>query len=85
MGSRPGRDDRSCPRRRVPVRVNVPPGSQTARKLRLKERGIPGKPPGDLYLVLEVVLPPAATDKARQLYETMAREMDFNPRQDMGA
>ena len=67
------------------VRVNVPPGSQTARKLRLKERGIPGKPPGDLYLVLEVVLPPATTDKARQLYETMARELDFNPRQGMGA
>ena len=67
------------------VRVNVPSGSQTGRKLRLKERGIPGKPHGDLYLVLEVVLPPAATDKARQLYETMAREMDFNPRQGMGA
>ena len=67
------------------LRVNVPPGSQAGRKLRLKERGIPGKPPGDLYLVLEVVLPPAATDKARQLYETMAREMDFNPRQGMGA
>ena len=67
------------------LRVNVPPGSQAGRKLRLKERGIPGKPPGDLYLVLEVVLPPAATDKARQLYETMAREMNFNPRQGMGA
>jgi curved DNA-binding protein len=67
------------------VRVNVPSGSQAGRKLRLKERGIPGKPAGDLYLVLEIVLPPAATDKARQLYETMAREMDFNPRQGMGA
>jgi curved DNA-binding protein len=67
------------------VRVNVPSGSQAGRKLRLKERGIPGKPAGDLYLVLEVVLPSAATDKARQLYETMAREMDFNPRQGMGA
>ena len=67
------------------LRVNVPPGSQAGRKLRLKERGIPGTPPGDLYLVLEVVLPPAATDKARQLYEEMAREMNFNPRQGKGA
>ena len=67
------------------VRVNVPAGSQSGRKLRLKERGIPGNPPGDLYLVLEIVLPPADTNKARQLYETMAREMDFNPRQGMGA
>lgn len=66
------------------VQVKVPAGSQTGRKLRLKERGIPGEPPGDLYVVLEVVLPPANTDKARQLYETMARELAFNPRQKMG-
>lgn len=65
------------------VNVTVPAGSQTGRKLRLKARGIPGNaanPAGDLYLLLEVVLPPATTDKARELYETMAREMAFNPR-----
>jgi len=66
------------------VQVKAPAGSQTGRKLRLKGRGIPGDPPGDLYVVLEVVLPPADTDKARQLYETMARELTFNPRQKMG-
>lgn len=63
------------------VEVNVPPGSQTGRKLRLKGRGIPAATPGDLYLVLEVVLPPAHDDKARKLYEQMAREMAFNPRE----
>lgn len=67
------------------VEVNVPPGSQTGRKLRLKARGIPAATPGDLYLVLEVVLPPARDDKARQLYEQMAREMAFNPREPNGA
>jgi curved DNA-binding protein len=67
------------------VEVNVPAGSQTGRKLRLKARGIPGSPPGDLYLILEVVLPPADNDKARQLYETMARELAFNPRERIGA
>ena len=66
------------------VHVKVPAGSQTGRKLRLKGRGIPGESPGDLYVVLEVVLPPADTDKARQIYETMARELAFNPRQKMG-
>jgi len=69
--------------------VKVPAGSQGGRKLRLKGRGIPtnsaSDPAGDLYLVLEVVLPPGDTDKARQLYETMARELDFNPRLAMGA
>ncbi|WP_019939163.1 DnaJ C-terminal domain-containing protein [Bordetella sp. FB-8] len=65
--------------------VQVPSGSQNARKLRLRGRGLPGEPAGDFYLVLEVVLPPADSDKARQLYETMAREMPFNPRQRQGA
>lgn len=63
------------------VEVRIPEASQSGRKLRLKGRGIPGAPPGDLYLVLETVLPPANTPKARELYQTMAREMAFNPRQ----
>jgi len=67
------------------VEVRVPEGSQAGRKLRLKGRGIPGAPPGDLYLVLEVVLPPASSPKARELYQTMARELAFNPRQGPGA
>ncbi len=62
------------------VTVTVPAGSQSGRKLRLRGRGIPGKEAGDLYLLLEVALPPANTDKARELYQTMAREMAFNPR-----
>ncbi len=35
------------------LRVSVPANSQSGRKLRLKGRGIPGNPPGDLYLVLK--------------------------------
>jgi curved DNA-binding protein len=67
------------------VEVTVPAGSQTGRKLRLKGRGIPAKPHGDLYLVLEVVLPPADNDKARAAYQAMARELAFNPRARTGA
>lgn len=66
------------------VEVRIPEGSPSGRKLRLKGRGIPGSPPGDLYLVTEVVLPPATSPKARSLYETMARELAFNPRQALG-
>jgi len=62
------------------VNVTVPAGSQSGRKLRLRGRGIPGKEAGDLYLLLEVVLPPASTDKARELYQAMARDLAFNPR-----
>jgi curved DNA-binding protein len=62
------------------VEVTVPAGSQAGRKLRLKGRGIPAAQPGDLYLILDVVLPPANNDRARELYQQMAREMGFNPR-----
>jgi curved DNA-binding protein len=62
------------------VEVSVPAGSQSGRKLRLKGRGIPANPPGDLYLILEVVLPPANNDRARELYQQMARDLAFDPR-----
>jgi curved DNA-binding protein len=67
------------------VQVTVPAGSQNGRKLRLKGRGIPGHPAGDLYLVLEVVLPPATSAKARELYQAMARDLAFDPRGGMRA
>ncbi len=66
------------------VEVRVPENSQSGRKLRLKGRGIPAATPGDLYLVLEVVLPPASTQKERDFYQTMAQELAFNPRQNLG-
>ena len=67
------------------VQVSVPAGSQSGRKLRLRARGIPGHPPGDLYLILDLVLPPARDERARELYQKMAREMAFNPRAGIGA
>jgi curved DNA-binding protein len=66
------------------VEVRVPENSQSGRKLRLKGRGIPAATSGDLYLVLEVVLPPATTPKEREFYQTMAQELAFNPRQNLG-
>ena len=66
------------------VEVKIPAGSQSGRKLRLKGRGIPGEPSGDLYLVLDVVVPAADTERAQQLYRTMAQELAFNPRRALG-
>jgi len=67
------------------VSVTVPPESQGGRRLRLKGRGIPGTaaaPAGDLYLLLEIALPPANTPQAKALYEQMARELHFDARTD---
>lgn len=64
------------------LKVRIPEGAQGGRQLRVRGRGIPSDPPGDLLLDLQVVLPPANTEKARQLYQTMAQELAFDPRHD---
>ncbi|MGE0496952.1 MAG: DnaJ C-terminal domain-containing protein [Ramlibacter sp.] len=69
--------------------VTVPAGWRPGKKLRLKGRGIPGKEPGDLYLVLEIALPPADTAEQRAAYEALGKAFagptPFNARQATGA
>ena len=67
------------------VAMRVPGASQTGRKLRLRGRGIPGREPGNLYVLLELVLPPALDDKARDAYRAMARDLAFDARVHFGA
>ncbi|MDD0813246.1 DnaJ C-terminal domain-containing protein [Curvibacter sp. HBC28] len=68
------------------LEVQVPAGWRRGRKLRLKQRGIPGQPSGDLFLTLEVALPPAETDAARVAYTALAQACPaFNPRLPQGA
>ena len=62
------------------VALKIPQGSASGRRLRMRGRGIPANPPGDLLVELQVVLPPASDPTARSLYERMAREIDFDPR-----
>jgi len=62
------------------LNVRIPAGAQSGRVLRVRGKGIPAEPPGDLLLTLRVVLPSADTPKARELYEQMARDLAFDPR-----
>ena len=62
------------------VDMTVPRGSAGGRRLRLKGKGIPANPPGDLYVVLNVVLPPADTEDAKAAYDTMQQAFNFDPR-----
>jgi curved DNA-binding protein len=62
------------------LELTIPKGSAGGRKLRLKGRGIPGKTPGDFYVVLVVALPPADEPKARAAYEAFGAGFEFNPR-----
>jgi curved DNA-binding protein len=66
------------------VEVTVPANARSGLKLRLKDRGLPGKPPGHLYLLLDIALPPADTEVARKAYEQLAQAAPFNPRRHLG-
>jgi curved DNA-binding protein len=66
------------------VDLKIPAGSHAGSKLRLKGRGIPSSPPGDLFVVLQIALPPAQDDKARAAYAAMAAALPFNPRVNLG-
>ncbi len=66
------------------VNLNIPAGSQAGRKLRLKGRGIPATPVGDLFVTLNIVLPAADSESARDFYREMEKQLAFNPRAKMG-
>jgi len=66
------------------VDLKIPANSNQGRKLRLKGRGLPGKEPGDMFVVMEINLPPADSEAARTLYKRMENELGFNPRATMG-
>lgn len=66
------------------VELKVPPGSHAGSKLRLKGRGIPATPPGDFFVVLQIALPPATSEKAKAAYAALAAAGAFNPRASLG-
>jgi curved DNA-binding protein len=66
------------------VDLKISAGSNSGSKLRLKGRGIPGDPAGDIYVTLSIVTPPTTNEADKALYKEMANTMAFNPRIKMG-
>jgi curved DNA-binding protein len=70
------------------VDLKIKPGSGNGSKLRLKGRGIPASissnNAGDLYVVLQVTLPPANTASEKAAYKKMQQSFSFNPRAKLG-
>lgn len=62
------------------VEMTIPAGSAGGRRLRLRGKGIPANPPGDLYVILNIVLPPADSETAKAAYGSMQRALNFDPR-----
>lgn len=62
------------------VALTINPGAQTGQKLRLAGRGLPGSPPGDQIVVLQIKMPNVDSDEKRALFEQMRETMAFDPR-----
>jgi curved DNA-binding protein len=67
------------------INLTIPAGSQSGNKMRLKGRGLPGKKPGDQFVVLQIINPPVESKEAKKLFLQMAEELSFNPRESLEA
>jgi curved DNA-binding protein len=65
------------------VRVKVPAGSSSGRRLRLRGRGLPNPKgtAGDLFAEVRIVLPKTVGEEERHLYEELAKTSEFDPRE----
>jgi curved DNA-binding protein len=64
------------------AKVQVPAGTSSGRRLRLRGRGLPsprGKP-GDLFAEARIMVPSRLCEAERQLFEQLAATSDFDPR-----
>jgi curved DNA-binding protein len=65
------------------VSIRIPPGTQSAQKLRVRGRGLPerGGGHGDLIVVARIVAPTQVAESERALWEKLSRESRFKPRE----
>jgi curved DNA-binding protein len=65
-----------------PVHLKVPPNARAGQQLRLAKRGLP-RPhgaEGDLYAIVQIVVPAATSERERELFRDLAQGSTFNPR-----
>ena len=66
------------------VDLRLPKNARNGQRMRLKGKGLPGHPPGNIYATLKIVNPNVDTDEARDFFERMAKELPFDPRSSLG-
>ena len=69
------------------VNLKIPAGSKSGQKMRIAKRGMAlramskqHEEHGDLFAVLQIVLPSTLSDKERELFTTLKENSSFNPR-----
>ncbi len=65
-----------------PVRLKVPAGTNSGKKLRLTGRGLPkrGSGEGDLITIVQIVVPSQPTEREKALFKDLAAASQFDPR-----
>jgi curved DNA-binding protein len=64
------------------MKVKVPPGTSTGKRLRLRHHGLPHPrgSAGHLYAEVRIMVPAKPTDEERRLFEQLAEVSTFDPR-----
>jgi curved DNA-binding protein len=62
------------------LKLKIPEGSASGKKMRIKGRGLPAKVNGDQFVILKIVTPPADSDEDKQFYQEMKKKFDWKPR-----
>ena len=67
------------------LRLKIKPGTQAGQQLRLAKRGLP-KPgeEGDLFAIVQVVVPPTVNGRESELYTELSKVSTFDPRAHFG-
>ncbi|SPE58736.1 Curved DNA-binding protein [Verrucomicrobia bacterium] len=65
------------------VNIRIPPGTHSGQKFRVRGRGLParGGTNGDLIVETRIEVPSKVSESERKLWEQLARESRFNPRE----
>jgi curved DNA-binding protein len=71
------------PTLQTPVNIKIPPGTQHGQRLRIKGRGLPTRDgaDGDLFVVARIAMPKEIGENEKSLWEKLAKESKFNPRE----
>jgi curved DNA-binding protein len=64
------------------VTLKIPPGTQSGQKMRLRGKGMPNPKgtAGDLYAVIQIMVPKLPSRREQELFEELRKESTFNPR-----
>ncbi|MEI6563433.1 MAG: DnaJ C-terminal domain-containing protein [bacterium] len=64
--------------------MTIPPGTESGQRLRLRGKGLPqkrGLEPGDLVVLIRIVVPKRMSPREKELFEELAKISSFKPRE----